>query len=41
MCSQRNICADCYIRRLEDVPGLDIDRQLAGRGGGAEAVERG
>ena len=41
MSSQRNICADCYIRKLEDVPRLDVEGQLAGRGGGFVAVERG
>ena len=41
MSSQHGICADCYIRKLEDVPGLDVEGQLAGRGGGFEAVERG
>ena len=40
MRSQRGICADCGIRKLSDVPGLDVEKELAGRGGGFEAVER-
>ena len=40
MRSQRGICADCGIRKLSDVQGLDVEKELAGRGGGFEAVER-
>ena len=40
MRSQRSICDDCRIRKLSDVPGLDVEKELAGRGGGFEAVER-
>ena len=41
MRSQRSICDDCRIRKLSDVPGLEVERQLAGKGGGFEVVERG
>ena len=41
MRSQRSICDDCRIGKLSDVPGLEVERQLAGKGGGFEVVERG
>ena len=40
MNSQRNICADCSIRALADVPKVDVEKQLANRGGGFEDVGR-
>ena len=41
MNSQRNICADCSIRALADVPKVDVEKELANRGGGFEDVGRG
>ena len=40
MRSQRGICADSSIRTLADIPGLDVEKELANRGGGFEGVGR-